>query len=111
MGEDVIIEGINKLAERLAAPEHQSSFKNWTKTILFQFTDSNLSFVLPVENGIAKEIQKVDELPKADIKIVTDTDTFLKIRRKELSGMKAFQSGKLKVNGSFSDLMKLRKIL
>ncbi len=111
MSEEVILEGINKLAERLALPENQSSFKNWSKTILFQFTDLNQTYLLPIENGIAKEIQKVGNETNADIKIVTDTDTFIKIRKKELSGMKAFQSGKLKVNGSFSDLMKLRKIL
>ncbi len=111
MNEELILEGINKLAQRLMLPENQSSFKNWTKTILFQFTDLNQNYLLPIENGIAKDIQKIDEVPRVDIKIVTDTDTFIKIRRKELSGMKAFQSGKLKVNGSFSDLMKLRKIL
>ncbi len=111
MAEERIIEGINKLAERLSLPENQSSFKNWSKTLLFRFTDLDHSYILPIENGVPGDIQKVDQDTRADIKITTDTETFLKIRNKEISGMKAFQSGKLKVNGSFTDLMKLRKLL
>jgi putative sterol carrier protein len=47
----------------------------------------------------------------ADIEISTDSRTFLDILHKEISPIGAYSTGKLKVKGKLTDLMKLQKLL
>ena len=52
-----------------------------------------------------------DKTQKFDISMTTDSKTWLEVINKDVSALKVFQEGKLKIKGRTLDLLKLRKVL
>lgn len=60
--------------------------------------------------GQFTDIEQADD-PNADIKLTLTSDDLVAMCRGELNVMKAMATGKLKLQASMGDMMKLRKLL
>ena len=104
-----IIDALNIMRRKFLNEKVKSSFKNWNKTMQYYFPDKNEHWNIELKNGVPEEIQK-GEVPNPAIRYEMDSDTFLAITRKEITGMKAYQQKKVKVKAKMADLMKLQKL-
>jgi putative sterol carrier protein len=91
-------------------PVTQEKMSGFSKTIQFNFTDSNESYVLTVKDGKTAAVEK-KSLPDANILITWSTDTFAGIQDKKVNPMTSYMTGKLKVKGPMEDLLKLQKFM
>ncbi len=101
---------INKMRENFLTDKAKKTFRKWNKTMAFEFTDLEQIFYFPIEAGTPNEIVE-GEPEKADIKIITDSKTWVGVMKGEIGGMKAYTSKKLKVKGKMPDLLKLQKLM
>ena len=85
----------------------EKEFKNWTKAILYHYTDTNDFFSFKVVNGKPGPVCS-EEIDKPDIRIRMAADTMIQLMEGKLSGMVAFTTGKVKVKASMSDFAKLK---
>ncbi|MEA2070678.1 MAG: SCP2 sterol-binding domain-containing protein [Asgard group archaeon] len=104
-----IIEEMNKFREKMMQEKYAKHFQGWNKTMQYYFTDRDEKYYIELVNGKPKE-PKEGEIEKPEISYKMSTDTFLSLMNGEISGMKAYTSGKLKVKASMPDLMKLQKL-
>ncbi|MFX0085380.1 MAG: SCP2 sterol-binding domain-containing protein [Candidatus Hodarchaeota archaeon] len=110
MSENELLDAINKMMNNFNTEKAQKQFRKWTKTMAFEFTDLGKSYYVDIENGTPGEA--IEGKPeKANIKITTDSTTWIGIMNGEISGMKAYTAKKLKVKGSMPDLLKLQKVM
>ena len=110
MTDERLVEGIKKILAKLNDEKNQRKFRKWDKKISFHFTDINKTWYTHVAHG--KASPPIEGEPEnAEIKIITDSDTWLKIIAKEQKVMNAYSSGKLKVKASMRDLLKLQRVL
>jgi len=104
------VEMVKKLRENFFTEKSKKTFRKWNKTMSFEFTDLNKTLHFVIETGVPGEIIE-GEPEKSNVKIITDSVTWVKIMTGELGGMKAYTSKKLKVKGSMPDLLKLQKLM
>ena len=104
-----LIDALNIMRQKFLNEKVRVSFKKWNKTMQYYFPDKNEHWNIELKNGIPEEIKK-GEVPNPEIRYEMDSDTFLAITRKELTGMKAYQQKKVKVKAKMPDLMKLQKL-
>ena len=110
MSEEGYIVAVGKLRENFFSEKAKKSFRKWNKTMGFEFTDIDKTVYFNIESGVPGEI--IEGVPgKINIKIITDTETWVKVMSGEIGGMKAYTSGKLKVKGKMPDLLKLQKLM
>ncbi|MHA2167141.1 MAG: SCP2 sterol-binding domain-containing protein [Candidatus Hodarchaeales archaeon] len=104
------IESVEKLRQNFFTEKSKKSFRKWNKTMSFEFTDLEKTLYFIIEAGVPGEVTEgVPE--KSNVKITTDSDTWVKIMTNEIGGMKAYTAKKLKVKGSMPDLLKLQKLM
>jgi putative sterol carrier protein len=85
------------------------TFEGWTRTMQYYFTDTGEFWYIRVANG--KPGEPVEgRAEKPEVLYEMSTGTFAAIARREITGMKAFTQGKVKVKASMGDLMKLRNL-
>ena len=110
MAEEEYVSMINKLRENFLTDKAKKTFRKWNKTMAFEFTDLEKTFYFPIEAGTPNEV--IEGVPeKADIKIITDSSTWVGVMKGEIGGMKAYTSKKLKVKGKMPDLLKMQKLM
>ena len=61
-------------------------------------------------DGTFSDIEESED-PAADVKLTLTSDNLIAMCRGELNAMKAMATGKLKLQASMGDMMKLRKLL
>ncbi|MEM3403046.1 MAG: SCP2 sterol-binding domain-containing protein [Nitrososphaeria archaeon] len=105
-----VIKALSKILERLELPSNKAIFASFTKTILFTFTDLQASFCIEIENGVVKKLLEFSS-ERPDIIVSSDSNTFFDIVDNKLNPINAYSTGKLKVQGSFLDLLKLQKLM
>jgi len=76
----------------------------------FTFTDLNTSYVMDVVNGQAQSLKEVS-IEKPDIMVTIKSDVLLSILDKKMNPVTSYMTGKIKVKGAMSDLLKLQKIM
>ncbi|MFX1285604.1 MAG: SCP2 sterol-binding domain-containing protein [Promethearchaeota archaeon] len=111
MSEQEAIDAINKMLENFKTEKAQKTFRKWSKTMVFEFTDLEKTFHTNIENGVPSEVIEGAPDGKVHVKITTDAATWKGIMAGEIGGMKAYTSKKLKVKGSMPDLLKLQKLM
>jgi hypothetical protein len=85
-------------------------FKGWSaKTMQYLFTDSGEYYHIAFQDGVPAPAVR-GKPGKADIQYELTTETFLAMARKEITGMKAYTQGKVKLRASVPDMLKLQKI-
>ncbi|MHA2176641.1 MAG: SCP2 sterol-binding domain-containing protein [Candidatus Hodarchaeales archaeon] len=110
MAEEEYVLMIDKLRGNFLDDKAKKTFRKWNKTMAFDFTDLDKTYYFNIEAGTPNEI--IEGVPeKANIKIITDSVTWVGIMKGEIGGMKAYTSKKLKVKGSMPDLLRLQKLM
>lgn len=111
MTETDALEAFKKLLGNFQANEQNiKRFSKWNKSMAITFTDFDKTYISTVTEGKPSdpELQSIDS---ADVWIRTDSATFIGIMNGSISGMKAYTSGKLKIKGAMTDLLKLQKLM
>jgi putative sterol carrier protein len=108
--EEVLNEWLEKAKKKLEDDKKfKSELKDFDGVFQLEMTDGD-SFHIAIKNGVVGELVKgkVDE-PR--LTVVSDTETLKALMSGEMGAMKAFALRKIKVNGSFEDIIRLRKFL
>lgn len=113
MAEVEVLAGINKVLSKLMEEENQRRFRKWNKSIAFTFKELGKTWTTTLVAGVPGDVEElgIDKSTKYDIQVLTDAETWLGILNKEIKAMSAVTSGKLKIEGKMTDLIKLKRVL
>lgn len=102
---------MHKLAERLRSPDAaQTRGKMLDRSITCHLLDLGVTFGGQLRGGEMHDIRAV-AAPDGQIKLAMTSDDLLTLVDGQLSFAKAWASGRLKVDASVFDLLKLRSFL
>lgn len=88
----------------------REEFKDYSRIIQFIFPDLGTSYVIIIKEGnIVSITEENRETP--DILVTTDSTILFDILDKKINPLMAYTTGKLKVKGKLTDLVKLQKLL
>jgi len=104
-----ILPYLERVRDRFADPTVAESFKDFTKTLQFEFPDTKQTFLMTVVNGQATLEEAA--IPNPDMKAIANTDVLAGVMDKKINPMTAFMMRKIKVQGAQEDLLKLQKLL
>jgi putative sterol carrier protein len=95
---------------KMLDPRVVRDYKSWSgKVMQYHFTDTGVYYHIRFQDGLPQPAVK-DKPEKADVYYEMSSETFLAMSRKEISGLKAYALGKVKVRASMPDLLKLQKL-
>lgn len=100
---------LERVCERFSDPAVQNTFKTFSKTLLFEFLDTQQAFALVVVEGSATLEERNAENP--DVRVTINTDILAGIMDHKINPIATYMTRKLKVQGAQQDLMKLQKLL
>ena len=102
---------MHKLAERLRSPDAADTRgKVLDRSVTCSLRDLGVTFAGQLRDGEIQDIRRVDS-PDGQIKLAMASDDLLALVDGRLSFAKAWASGRLKVDASVFDLLKLRSLL
>jgi putative sterol carrier protein len=91
-------------------PRVAKDYKNWSgKVMQYHFTDTDEYYHIRFQDGQPQPAVK-GKPEKADVYYEMSSEIFRAMSRKEISGLKAYAQGKVKVKASMPDLLKLQKL-
>jgi len=100
---------MEKLVEKANSnPAFQKKVAGWDRSIHFCITDSEESCTVMIRNGEAS--LKSGGVPKPDITVTTDMETFDEIIKGSLKPSRTFLTGRLKVEGTIPDMIKMNSV-
>lgn len=105
----MLLQVLEEQSLRFADPRVSKEFSRWNKTMQYHFTDRDEYYVIRFVEGRVQQPLR-EQVPKPDIQYEMDSDTFLAITRKEITGLKAYQQKRVKLKASMPDMLKLQKI-
>ncbi|MCK4445415.1 MAG: SCP2 sterol-binding domain-containing protein [Thermoplasmata archaeon] len=107
--EDLLSGVIEKFNERVQVDEKlQRELEGVNRKVQIEVTDGkNYNFVL---DNVRIENFAEGNIDSPDITIISDTDTIFGLFNKEIGPMKALATKKLRLKGSLSDMLKIRKL-
>ena len=108
-----VLTALESIREKINNDEKMGKkFKKWEgKTMEFRLTDLDTSVVVTFGSAKVEKIEESSPLEKPTILITADGETISKVFTGEISGMKAYTAGKIKVKGAMTDLLKLQKLM
>ncbi len=99
---------IAKFNEKAAAdPALQEDLRGVKKTVLIDF-QGGPKYHFTLSDGRIDGLQD-GATPMPDVTIVTDPETLRALITREMGPFKAYATGKVKIKGSFEDLLRFRK--
>lgn len=104
-----ILPYLERIRDRFTAPTNLNAFKDFTRTLSFEFPDTQQVFILTVVNG--NPILEEKEAANADIKVTANTDVLAGIMDKKVNPMTAYMTRKIKAQGAQEDLVRLQKLM
>jgi putative sterol carrier protein len=110
MTKDRIMDELRKLESKFEDSKIQRQFKDYNKTLQFDFPDLDLEVFMQFGNASVDAIG-VGIVPDAELGVTMDSTVFFDILEKTESPMAAYASGKLKTKGEVSHLLKLQKLM
>jgi putative sterol carrier protein len=105
-----IEDALNIIKNKLNDPKFKHLFENYTKNIQFSFPDINSIYLLKIIKGQIESF-KEETINTPDIYITINIKILIDILNKKINTMNAYATGKLKVKGRLTDLLKLQKLL
>ncbi len=105
-----VYESLDGIRKKFDDPSIKEKFKGFKREMQFRFTDIGANYVLSITEDPSATL-KEGTVDTPNITIDTDSTTFLGVRNKTISGTQAYMSGKLKVKGVMSDLLKLQRLM
>jgi hypothetical protein len=107
-------EALNRLAAKLGGLDDDRRAKNdFERTVSCTVPDLGVAFHGRMKDAQLKDVVDYDDvskLPNAQIKLTIPSNDLLALVDGSLNFIQAWTSGRIKVNASFGDLLKLRKI-
>ena len=104
-----IIDALKSWVEKTSDEKYARLLSGWNKEMQYHFTDTDEYFYIKFTDG-KPEGPFEGQVEDPEISYKMSSDTFLSISRKEISGVKAFMTGKVKVKASMQDKLKLQKL-
>jgi putative sterol carrier protein len=103
-------EALTGIAARLGSDPEAAAKVNLDRSLACHIRDLNASFHGRIEGGRIVDLTDGDD-PRAQIRLSVDSDDLLALVAGELNFASAWASGRVSVKASFTDLLKLRKLL
>lgn len=102
---------LQKLAERLTANAGAAREKlNFDRSLTCRVTDLDVAFHGQLSGGEIRDLTEGDD-PKAKIKLTAASDDLIALVDGRLNVASAWTSGRVKIDASMMDLLKLRKMM
>jgi len=101
---------LQKMVNRFADPSVQATFKGFTKTLQFNFTDTKESWLIRPQGGNQASLTQ-EGLEKPDILVTMTSEVLAGIMDKKINGTTAFMQRKVQVKGKMEDMIKLQKLM
>lgn len=105
-----VLAGLKKVEGRFGDPALKEKFATFTKNMQFNFPDLETSFVIRVANGEVTALNE-EAIEKPELTVTMNSDDFIGILNKSVNPVSLYMTGKLKVKGGMTDLLKLQKLL
>ena len=105
-------QALQKLAGRLSemsAAERQEYFGDRTMSVTV--SDLNVTFATVLGEGNDPVRQVGPDEPKADIRLTANSDQVLALAEQPMNVARAWMTGKVKIEASMKDLIRLRRLL
>jgi putative sterol carrier protein len=107
---EAVEKGLERVKAKFEDRDVKNAFKGFNKSVQFLYPDINVSYVMKISGGEVNEFRE-GTVNKPDISISMDSDVFLAIQNKEITGAKALGQGKIQVTGIIGDLLLFEKYL
>lgn len=107
---DEILKHLQTVRQKFKDPETKTKFTGFDRTLEFQFTDLNASYHTRIHDQKMEPFTQ-GSLEKPNLLVTTDSSTLIGILEGRLSPLDAYSTGKLKVKGSMTDLLKLQILM
>lgn len=101
---------LQKIVDRIADPRNQGGLKDFSRVLLFEFTDTNEKWVIRTLGGGQVTLQQ-GSTEQVDVTIITTTDILAGVVDKKINGMTAYMQKRIRVKGKMEDLLNLQKFL
>jgi putative sterol carrier protein len=101
---------LDVISQRIAESDHVARAKVDRRSLACHLTDLDVTFVGQLDAAGLHDITQVEE-NSADVTMTMASDVLVALTDGSLSFPSAFATGKLKINASFMDLLKLRSFL
>ncbi|MCO5999409.1 SCP2 sterol-binding domain-containing protein [Actinoallomurus rhizosphaericola] len=103
---------LERIAARLTEVDADDLAKHVVeRTISCRVPDLGLVFLTRIHRGGLDEFQTVDDADSAQVRLTVGSDDLVALATEELHVAKAWATGRLKIEASLGDLLRLRKIL
>jgi predicted lipid carrier protein YhbT len=103
---------LDRIATRLTDVDPDELAKHVVeRTISCRVPDLGLVFLTRIHTGGLDEFEVADSANGAQVRLTVNSDDLVALAADELSVAKAWASGRLKIEASLGDLLRLRKIL
>ena len=103
-------EALTRIAARLGADPQAAARVDLDRSLACHLRDLDTSFHGRLEGGRIVDLADGDD-PRAQIRLSVGSDDLLALVAGELNFASAWASGRVSVKASFTDLLKLRKLL
>jgi putative sterol carrier protein len=108
--EEVLKKWLDKAKKKMEEDEKmRDDLKDFDGVFLLDVTDGESYHVAINKGDVGELIKGTVDSPR--LSVTSDTETLTALMSGELSPMKAFALRKIKLNGSFEDIIRLRKFL
>jgi alkyl sulfatase BDS1-like metallo-beta-lactamase superfamily hydrolase len=103
-------QALGDIATRLASDPAAAARVNLDRSLACHIRDLNVSFHGRLRGGTVEDLTDGDE-PNAQIRLTIGSDDLVALVAGQLNFAAALASGKASIKASFTDLLKLRKLL
>ena len=108
--EQDVEQALETFRQKIMDPRVVKDYKGWSgKVMLYHFTDTGEYYHIRFQDGQPLPAVK-GRVEKADVLYEMSSAVFRALTRKEISGLKAYAQGKVKVRAAMPDLLKLQKL-
>jgi putative sterol carrier protein len=108
--EEILNEWLVKIKKNMEEDEKlKSEIKGFDGIFQLDITDGE-SYYVTIKEGEVGDLEK-GKAEKPRLTVTSDTETLKAVMSQEMSPMKAFAMRKIRLNGSFEDIIRLRKFL
>jgi hypothetical protein len=106
----ILEQQLEMFRKKFLDPRVARDFKGWNgKTMQYLFTDTGDRFIIRFADGVPGPAER-GTAEKAEIQYELATETFFALARKEITGLRAYAQGKVKLRASMPDMLKLQRI-